>query len=180
MPCKLEIRKSIEASIDKYLPDREAVMSKQAANAIKKTIGDLWGVKDLMNVVQYSGDGGYKVLVNPAKMEEAVTKENAAQKKAEEEFERDLDFFQGDAALLEQEQRELGTNENVMLQKEGTEGSVASPETIAVLKDFLNRIGVEVKTVKEIVKDGIKQNANGAAILTQKLVQVVEGKEGII
>ena len=179
MPCKLEIRKSIEASIDKYLPNREAVMSSKAANSIKTTLNNLWNVKNLMNVIQYSGAGGYKVVVNSVGMEEAVAKENASQKKAEERFERDLDFFQGDEALLEQEQQELRTEEDVMLQKEGTEGSVASPATIKLLKDFLNRIGVDIKTVKEISKNGIKQDANGAAILTQQLVQIVEGKEDV-
>ena len=118
MPCKLEIRKSIEASIDKYLPDREAVMSSKAANSIKKTLGDLWSVKNLMNVIQYSGTGGYRVVVNPAGMDEAVAKENDSQKKAEERFERDLDFFQGDAALLEQEQREFSRDEYPVLKVE--------------------------------------------------------------
>lgn len=179
MPCKIEIRKSVEASIDKRLPDREAVMFKQAANNIKKYLNELWGVSTLISTVQYSGDGGYKVIVNPEGVDLAIEKEAKKQEEAEKAFERDLDFFQGDEALLEQEERETIQDEDVMLQKEGTEGSVASPATIKLLKDFLNRIGVDIKTVKEIVKDGVKQNANGAAILTQQLVQIVEGKEDV-
>ena len=54
MPCKIEIRKTVEASIDKRLPDREAVMFKQAANNIKKYLNELWGVATLTNTVQYS------------------------------------------------------------------------------------------------------------------------------
>jgi hypothetical protein len=179
MPCKIEIRKTVEASIDKRLPDREAVMFKQAANSIKKYLNELWGVSTLTNIVQYSGDGGYKVIVSEDGINLAVEKEAKKQEEAEKKFERDLDFFQGDEALLEQEERENIQDEEVMLQKEGTEGSVASPATIKVLKDFLNRIGVDIKTVKEIVKDGVKQNANGAAVLTQQLVQIVNGKEDV-
>jgi hypothetical protein len=67
----------------------------------------------------------------------------------------------------------------ILLQKKGTEGSVASPATIKLLKDFLNRIGVDIKTVDEIVIDGVKQNANGAAVFTQQLVQIVNGKEDV-
>jgi hypothetical protein len=60
-----------------------------------------------------------------------------------------------------------------------TESSKASKETIAVVKDFLKRIGVNIKTLENIVVDGIKQDANGAAIIMQKLVLVTEGKENI-
>jgi hypothetical protein len=117
MPCKIEIRKTVEASIDKRLPDREAVMFKQAANNIKKYLNELWGVATLTNTVQYSGDGGYKVIVNPEGVDLAVEKEYNKQEQAEKAFERDLDFFQGDEALLEQEERETIQDEDVMLQK---------------------------------------------------------------
>ena len=179
MPCKIEIRKTVEASIDKRLPDREAVMFKQAANSIKKYLNELWGVSTLTNIVQYSGDGGYKVIVNPEGVDLAVEKEYNKQEQAEKSFERDLDFFQGDEALLEQEERENIQDEDVMLQKEGTEGSAASPATIKLLKEFLNRIGVSISNVDEIVIDGVKQNANGAAVFTQQLVQIVNGKEDV-
>jgi len=67
----------------------------------------------------------------------------------------------------------------ILLQKKGTEGSVASPATIKLLKDFLNRIGVNISNVDEIIIDGVKQNANGAAMFTQQLVQIVNGKEDV-
>lgn len=63
-------------------------------------------------------------------------------------------------------------------QLEGTEGSEASPKTIALLKDFTKRIGVDIKSLQNIVINGKKQNANGAALIMQKLIQVVEGTEG--
>ena len=52
-----------------------------------------------------------------------------------------------------------------------------SSKTIALVNDFLKRIGVDVKSVKDIVVNGVKQDANAVANIMQKLVQVVEGKE---
>jgi len=60
---------------------------------------------------------------------------------------------------------------------EGPISSTASPKTIAMIDDFLTRIGVDTKAMKNVIVDGIKQDAAGAALLTQKLIQVVEGKE---
>lgn len=60
---------------------------------------------------------------------------------------------------------------------EGPISSTASPKTIAMINDFLTRIGVDTKAMKNVIVDGIKQDAAGAALLTQKLIQVVEGKE---
>jgi hypothetical protein len=66
----------------------------------------------------------------------------------------------------------------IMLQlNEGPISSTASPKTLAMVNDFLTRIGVDTKTLKNVVIDGIKQDAAGAALFTQKLIQVVEGKE---
>jgi len=66
---------------------------------------------------------------------------------------------------------------NAMLQKEDLDMSKASPATVAMIKDFLNRIGVNIKPMQQIVVNGEKQNANGVALIMQKLIQVVEGKE---
>lgn len=55
--------------------------------------------------------------------------------------------------------------------------SGASPKTVAAMKDFLKRIGVDIKTLEKIEVNGVKQNANGAALIMQKLVQVVRGTE---
>lgn len=52
-----------------------------------------------------------------------------------------------------------------------------SSRTVKLVKDFLNRIGVDVKSVSEIVVNGKKIGSNGVADITQKIVQVIEGKE---
>jgi len=62
-------------------------------------------------------------------------------------------------------------------QKQGTEGSAASAKTIATVKDFLKRIGVDIKTGKEIIVDGRKLDDNAIAEITKDLIQVLEGKE---
>ena len=59
----------------------------------------------------------------------------------------------------------------------GTVESSASPKTIAMLKDFLKRIGVSTQNVDSIVVNGVQMDANAAAIVTQKLIQVVNGME---
>jgi len=60
----------------------------------------------------------------------------------------------------------------------GPVSSIASPKTISTIKDFLKRIGVNISDAsKDIIVDGIKQDANGAALLTQRLVQVAQGAE---
>ena len=59
----------------------------------------------------------------------------------------------------------------------GPISSTASPKTIAMINDFLARIGVDTKAIRNVIIDGVKQDAAGAALLMQKLIQVVEGKE---
>lgn len=82
----------------------------------------------------------------------------------------------GDKQDLEEFKKFVSSDET-MLQKEGTETSTASPQTISMIKDFLKRIGVDIKPMQQIVVNGIRQDANGAALIMQKLIQVMEGKE---
>jgi len=53
----------------------------------------------------------------------------------------------------------------------------ASPKLISLMKEFIKGIGVDYKLVSDVVVDGVKQDANGVALIMQKLIQVVEGKE---
>ena len=86
-----------------------------------------------------------------------------------------------EAAILPDAEKERGgyTEEDrgEFFQNEGIPASAASPASIAIIKDFLKRIGVDIQTLKSINVNGIKQDANGVANIVQKLVQVVEGKE---
>jgi hypothetical protein len=66
-----------------------------------------------------------------------------------------------------------------LLQKEGIRPLIASPKVTKLSKDLLERVGVDYERVKNIVVNGEKMGANGAAFITQNLVQVVEGKEAL-
>jgi hypothetical protein len=65
------------------------------------------------------------------------------------------------------------------LQKGETESSKASPAVISAIKTFLKNIGVSVETLKDISVNGVKQDANGVALIMQKLIQLAEGKEDV-
>jgi hypothetical protein len=68
----------------------------------------------------------------------------------------------------------------VLLQIKGdTESSKASPQVVALMKDFLRRIGVDVKKLENINIDGVSTDVNGAALVMQKLILVAEGKEDV-
>lgn len=60
-----------------------------------------------------------------------------------------------------------------------TSSGKKNSQTISVVNDFLNRIGVSVEGVDKIVIDGVKQNSNGVALIAQKLIQIVNGKEDV-
>ena len=55
----------------------------------------------------------------------------------------------------------------------------ASPKLISLMKEFIKSIGVDYKLVSDVVVDGVKHDANGVALIMQKLIQVVDGKEDV-
>jgi hypothetical protein len=109
MPCPIQIRETIQKSIDRKLPDSEAVMSQDAAKGIVDYLNKLWS-SAITRIQQYSGLGGARVIVNS--LDDAVNKEFKRQEDAEKAFERDLDFFKGDEALMQQEEKD-----DLLLQK---------------------------------------------------------------
>ncbi len=60
-----------------------------------------------------------------------------------------------------------------------TAAQKASPKLISLMKEFIKSIGVDYKIVSNIIVDGKKQDANGVALIMQKLIQVVEGQEDV-
>jgi hypothetical protein len=71
------------------------------------------------------------------------------------------------------------TEEKVMFQKPTGIEEKASPKLIKLMKEFIKQIGVDYKLVENIVVNGKKQDANGVALIMQKLIQVVEGQEDV-
>jgi hypothetical protein len=82
------------------------------------------------------------------------------------------DKYNGEIPESEEEQKIL-----FQLPKEGQKA--ASPQLIKLMKEFIKQIGVDYKLVGDIVVNGKKQNANGVALIMQKLIQVVEGQEDV-
>ena len=68
---------------------------------------------------------------------------------------------------------------DAMFQLPGTESSKASPKTLKLVKDLLNKIGVSQQSVSSIRVNGLEIGANGVADITQKLVQIAQGKEDV-
>ena len=155
MPCPIEIRKVIESSIDEMLPNPDAIVSQPNANKVVKELNTMWS-SAIARVVPYSGDGGAYVKINP--LEDAIDKEYKRQLAAEKEFERDFNFFRGDQALLEQEQRDLFLQSTAPV-KPGVQelfdtnpelASVGTPEQYSA---YLDSIFPESK-VKDVVYHG--------------------------
>lgn len=72
----------------------------------------------------------------------------------------------------------VNNNINFLQKSTGVEQKV-SPKLISLMKEFIKSIGVEYKSVESIAVNGKKQDANGVALIMQKLIQVVEGKEDV-
>ena len=81
--------------------------------------------------------------------------------------------------IAEKEWTKLNPQQVLFSKKGELESSKASARTVSVVKDFLDRIGVGIETVDKIVVNGIRQDAQGAALIMQKLIQVVEGKDNV-
>jgi hypothetical protein len=121
---------------------------------------------------------GVGVMVSPTAKQLALL--NAAEGAEYEEALANLDKEVPEKDRLDLENdTTFGVNNegDSMLQKPGTESSIASPQTVKLVKDLLTKIGVDVKEVDAIYNNGVKQGANGVAKLTQRLVEVVQGAE---
>lgn len=65
------------------------------------------------------------------------------------------------------------------LQDQEVVPSKASPKTLSLIRDFMQKLGINEKKVNEIVVNGQKLNADGVAYPLEKLVEVVNGKEDV-
>lgn len=167
MPCKIEIRKNLNGRIEART-DPGFNKSLTIANYIADKVNEDFKY----DVVKFSKNSDGDISRDITIPQELV----------DIYYENELRIEEREAAKAQKEDATragVEYTDDYMFQKEGTEGSEASPATIKLLKDFLNRIGVDIKNVKEIVRDGVKQDANGAAVFTQNLVQIVNGKENV-
>jgi hypothetical protein len=120
------------------------------------------------NIAQYSSTSNSAIYIEPS---------DTLVDRYYQKYLDDMGFRQ-----LNEEEKARGSyadeNRGEFYQLQGnTVTSGASPKTVVAIKDFLKRIGVNIKTLESISVNGVKQDANGAALIMQKLVQVVRGTE---
>jgi predicted esterase YcpF (UPF0227 family) len=154
MPCKVQIKQNLT---DKISADTDSGYNKsiEGAQAIAKEVNQQYGIQ----VVRFTLDGDF------------INRDiNIPDSLVDRYYEHELALEQQDSTPGEQ---------LTMFQKEGVEAAVASPKLIKLMKEFIKSIGVDYKLVSDIVVNGEKADANGVALIMQKLIQVVEGKEDV-
>lgn len=86
-------------------------------------------------------------------------------------------FPEAELTLTENAKDNLISNwaseEGVYNQKEGAEGSKASPKTVKKVKEWLNRIGVDIQSLSN------KKGVNAVANMLENIMQLAEGKEDV-
>ena len=153
------------------------------ADSLNKSINKQLPIGNVFKAtVQFDGRVGVSISPSDKQLELLNSKENAEREKLIKEVEQEQ--FQREQARLrdkqEKEKERGGYTEEQrgeFFQLKGTESSTASPKTVAAIKNFLKQIGVDIKAGKEIVVNGVRMDANAVAMVTQKLIQVVEGAE---
>ena len=150
------------------------------ANAINKAINEGYkNIGDIAYSIFLNGKG--VVELNPSKKQldllNAQREEEIAEIQQEVDEENQIKEFDklNQEANINIEEGEISPM--LQLQKEGQKA--ASPQLIKLMKEFIKQIGVDYKLVENIVVNGKKQNANGVALIMQKLIQVVEGQEDV-
>ncbi len=150
------------------------------ASAINKAINKGYkNIGDIAYSIFLNGKG--VVELNPSKKQldllNAQREEEIAEIQQEVDEENQIKEFDklNQEANINIEEGEVSPM--LQLQKEGQKA--ASPKLIKLMKEFIKQIGVDYKLVENIVVNGKKQDANGVALIMQKLIQVVEGQEDV-
>ena len=178
MPCKIEIRKTIDESISTLTEKDYWGFTQKQARPIVVKLNSLWG--SIASLQQNSGQGGYRIVIS--RMDEAINREYAKQLEAEKRFERSLNFFKDDVALYEQEQKELkeidkessyptslfGLNDDNNLE--------FHVNTINVVSKFLENAGIEQRLVPEFLSSegSVVQGAIAAANFINGTVDIID------
>ncbi len=154
------------------------------ANSLNKSINKQLPIgKVFKAITQFDGRVGVLISPTDKQLELLNSKEDAEREELIKEVEQE-ELEKAKAKLIDDQKKEKERGEYTEEQrgeffqlKGESVSSKASAKTIALVNDLLKRIGVNVASVKEIVVNGIKYDANAVANITQALVQVVEGKE---
>jgi hypothetical protein len=166
MPCKIQIKENITRSIEERT---NSAFNKPlaVAQSMARDINAQYGTT-VVRFVQKDVDFiDREIIVSPELVDRY--------------YDHELSLEEDEARGVQQEDAERAGEEfsdEYMFQKEeGPIPASVAPQTLSLIKDFLKNIGVDVKSMDSIVVNGVKQDANAVALLTQKLIQVVNGKE---
>ena len=164
MPCKIQIKNNLTDQVSSDT-DSGFNLSIEGATALAKEVNELYQAP-VVKFFQTSSDFIERDIDIPDSLvdryytEELLLEASSVQRedaeRAGEEFTEDYLF---------------------QLPKEGQ--TPASPKLIKLMKEFIKSIGVDYALVKDVIVDGEKVDANGVALIMQKLIQVVEGKEDV-
>jgi hypothetical protein len=130
--------------------------------------------------VFYPVKEGYRYYVKVALDKEQLELLNATDADEREYLEKKILEKEIEGISLNEKERGGYTEEDkgefYQTGAESTTTSKASKQTIKLVEDLLDRIGVKVEPLKKITTDGVEQDMNGVANIMQKLVQVAQDK----
>lgn len=178
MPCKIEIKKTIEGSISTLTQNDYWGFTEKQARPIAVKLNSLWG--SIASVQQSTGQGGYRITIS--RLDDAVNREYTKQLAAEKQFERTLDFFNEDSALYEQEQKELKQSSLESPYPESLFGINDDDNlefhinTINVVSSFLEKAGIEQRLVPEFLsrEGSVVEGALAAANFINGTVDIID------
>ncbi len=156
MPCKIQIKENITRSIEERT---NSAFNKPlaVAQSMARDVNAQYGTT-VVRFIQKDVDFiDREIIVSPELVDRYYDHEMAL----EEDEARGVQ--QQDAERAGEE-----ISDEYMFQKEeGPIPTSVAPQTLSLIKDFLKNVGVDVKSMDSIVVNGIKQDANAVALLTQ-------------
>ena len=172
----IEVRISPEKKINEY---NIKVVARKVAATLNKAINSDLEIGDVF--IPTKRDGKEGVLIAPSR----IQLELLNSKDAKEQLELEAMLAEEQALGLQEREIERGgyteedKGEFYQLGSTDTVSSTASNQTVALMRDFLQRIGVKIQTLEKLQVNGNMQDANGVANIMQKLVQITQGKENV-
>ena len=148
----------------------------EEANAlsIKQDLNEINQLKQELERVEKEGFGALKPIYNfyENTVANVLKKQGYSPKQVTDEYGNTWNEVE---IVSEREQQPI------FLQKEGTEASKASPETIAKVKQILEKMGVTIKDLATYAREaGLDSTGvNGVADVVAKVIALAEGKEDV-
>jgi hypothetical protein len=172
----IEVRTSPKEKVN---PENYYGVARSVADTLNKAINSEIALGKVFYPKAYSDKIGVIIAPTVKQLDALNAKDAAELDQALAEL--DLEIPEANRLDLENDTN-FGVNsdgDSLLLQTGEIPASKASAQTVSLVKDLLNRIGVDIKTLQAIEVDGVKQDVNGVADIMQKLVKVTQGKEDV-